>query len=163
MNSPKIIAEIGCNHMGNFETAKKLIETAATFCNADYAKFQKRNNEDETHFFCPNSLVVSCWNYCHNDGLLRLYFNNQNLLITTFHFRPYFGGMMEKWKMFPRITSNICYGWVFVYYSLKQWRFKNKPFRNLFVFQTMTLRIKPKFITEKWKETLKWKHLPLYS
>ncbi len=39
---PKIIAEIGCNHKGDFEIAKELILLAKT-CGADYAKFQKRN------------------------------------------------------------------------------------------------------------------------
>lgn len=40
---PKVIAEIGCNHMGNFNTAKELIKLAKD-CGATYAKFQKRNN-----------------------------------------------------------------------------------------------------------------------
>lgn len=39
---PKVIAEIGCNHKGDFEIAKELILLAKT-CGADYAKFQKRN------------------------------------------------------------------------------------------------------------------------
>ena len=39
-----IIAEIGCNHKGNFNIAKKMIEIAAS-CGADYAKFQKRDNK----------------------------------------------------------------------------------------------------------------------
>ena len=41
---PKIIAEIGCNHMGNFEIAKELIALAKE-CGADTAKFQKRDNK----------------------------------------------------------------------------------------------------------------------
>ncbi|WP_210466242.1 N-acetylneuraminate synthase family protein [Rufibacter roseolus] len=44
-NSPKIIAEIGCNHMGNFEIAKELIRLAKD-CGANYAKFQTRNNRE---------------------------------------------------------------------------------------------------------------------
>ncbi|MFD1702071.1 N-acetylneuraminate synthase family protein [Methylopila henanensis] len=42
----KVIAEIGCNHMGKMETAKELISVAAHVCKADYAKFQKRNNRE---------------------------------------------------------------------------------------------------------------------
>ena len=42
-NKIKIIAEIGCNHKGDIDTAKKLIEIAAQ-SGADIAKFQKRNN-----------------------------------------------------------------------------------------------------------------------
>ncbi|MBA4198275.1 MAG: N-acetylneuraminate synthase [Chitinophaga sp.] len=40
----KVIAEIGCNHMGDFEIAKELIFLAKG-CGAEYAKFQKRNNK----------------------------------------------------------------------------------------------------------------------
>jgi len=42
---PILIAEIGCNHKGNLEIAKKMIEIAAN-CGADYAKFQKRDNRE---------------------------------------------------------------------------------------------------------------------
>jgi N-acetylneuraminate synthase len=42
---PIVIAEIGCNHMGDFKIAKDLIHLAKS-CNADYAKFQKRNNKE---------------------------------------------------------------------------------------------------------------------
>lgn len=41
---PKIVAEIGCNHKGDMATARGMIESAAGFCRADVAKFQKRNN-----------------------------------------------------------------------------------------------------------------------
>ncbi len=43
VDAPKIIAEIGCNHKGDMETARKMISVAAMFAGADYAKFQKRN------------------------------------------------------------------------------------------------------------------------
>src|SRR5690606_24094645 len=46
MNKPKIIAEIGCNHKGEMDIAKELIQTAAVFCKADVAKFQKRTNKE---------------------------------------------------------------------------------------------------------------------
>jgi len=39
---PKVIAEIGCNHKGNFDIAMELIDLAKE-CGADVAKFQKRN------------------------------------------------------------------------------------------------------------------------
>lgn len=48
-NKPFIIAEAGCNHMGQMEIAKDLIETAAHFCKADAIKFQKR---------CPKELLT---------------------------------------------------------------------------------------------------------
>ncbi|NJC26104.1 N-acetylneuraminate synthase family protein [Neolewinella antarctica] len=43
--APKVIAEIGCNHMGKMELAKQLLK-AAKDCGADYGKFQKRNNKE---------------------------------------------------------------------------------------------------------------------
>lgn len=46
---PFIIAEAGCNHMGQMEIAKDLIETAAHFCKASAIKFQKR---------CPKELLT---------------------------------------------------------------------------------------------------------
>lgn len=42
----KVIAEIGCNHMGDIEIAKEMISVAAKVCRADVAKFQKRNNRE---------------------------------------------------------------------------------------------------------------------
>lgn len=46
---PFLIAEAGCNHMGQMKIAKDLIETAAHFCHADAIKFQKR---------CPKELLT---------------------------------------------------------------------------------------------------------
>ena len=42
----KVIAEIGCNHMGDLEVAKEMIRIAAKVCGADVAKFQKRNSRE---------------------------------------------------------------------------------------------------------------------
>ena len=42
---PKVVAEIGCNHKGDMAIAKQLIDIAK-FCEADYAKFQKRNSRE---------------------------------------------------------------------------------------------------------------------
>jgi N-acetylneuraminate synthase len=42
---PKVISEIGCNHMGSMEIAKELIDLSKQ-CGATFAKFQKRNNKE---------------------------------------------------------------------------------------------------------------------
>jgi sialic acid synthase len=45
MNEPQkatIVAEVGCNHKGSFETAKEMITVAKLFCKVDVVKFQKR-------------------------------------------------------------------------------------------------------------------------
>lgn len=46
MNEAKVIAEIGCNHKGDIEIAKELIQMAKVFCKADIVKFQKRTNKE---------------------------------------------------------------------------------------------------------------------
>ncbi|GAA0724299.1 N-acetylneuraminate synthase family protein [Clostridium malenominatum] len=43
---PRVIAEIGCNHMGDIEIAKEFIKMASIFCQVDVVKFQKRNNKE---------------------------------------------------------------------------------------------------------------------
>lgn len=43
---PYVIAEIGCNHKGDLNIAKKMIEVAAGFCEVDAVKFQKRCNRE---------------------------------------------------------------------------------------------------------------------
>ncbi len=43
MKTPRVVAEIGCNHLGKVEVAEEMIQMAATFCKVDYVKFQKRN------------------------------------------------------------------------------------------------------------------------
>lgn len=40
--TPCSIAEIGCNHMGDIDIARKMIRTCALFCETDAVKFQKR-------------------------------------------------------------------------------------------------------------------------
>jgi sialic acid synthase len=46
MNTPFLIAEIGCNHKGDMAIAKDLIATAAFFCKVDAVKFQKRHPKE---------------------------------------------------------------------------------------------------------------------
>lgn len=55
--TPKLIAEIGCNHKGDLAIAKELIKVAALYCKVDVAKFQKRNNREllsETQYNAPH-------------------------------------------------------------------------------------------------------------
>jgi N-acetylneuraminate synthase len=46
MKTPKVIAEIGCNHKGDIEIAREMIGIAATFAKCDFVKFQKRSNRE---------------------------------------------------------------------------------------------------------------------
>lgn len=49
MKRPYVIAEAGCNHMGQMKIARDMIYTAAAYCKADAVKFQKR---------CPKELLT---------------------------------------------------------------------------------------------------------
>ncbi len=40
---PQVIAEIGCNHKGDFDIALQMIDTVADFCKGTIVKFQKRH------------------------------------------------------------------------------------------------------------------------
>ena len=42
---PVTICEIGCNHKGDLNIAKKMIKVASEFCGVDVVKFQKRDNK----------------------------------------------------------------------------------------------------------------------
>jgi len=60
---PKIVAEIGCNHKGEFSIAKELIRLAKD-CNADYVKFQKRNVTEllsEKQFHAPQPVTYHAY------------------------------------------------------------------------------------------------------
>lgn len=46
MQAPTLIAEIGCNHMGDLEIAKRFIDVARSFCEIRNVKFQKRSVRD---------------------------------------------------------------------------------------------------------------------
>ena len=44
--STMLIAEIGCNHMGQMDIAHEMIKIASQFCKVDVVKFQKRTNRE---------------------------------------------------------------------------------------------------------------------
>lgn len=42
----RLIAEVGCNHKGDMQIAKEMIDIAARTCRVDAVKFQKRSNRE---------------------------------------------------------------------------------------------------------------------
>lgn len=46
MKPARVIAEVGCNHMGEVKIAREMIETAKFFCKIHAIKFQKRNPKE---------------------------------------------------------------------------------------------------------------------
>lgn len=61
---PQIIAEIGCNHKGDMDIARELINTAAIFCKVGIVKFQKRNNKEllsEVEYNTPHPNPINAY------------------------------------------------------------------------------------------------------
>jgi N-acetylneuraminate synthase len=78
MKTAKVIAEIGCNHKGDMEIAKELIKIAKIFCNADVAKFQKRNNKElltEEQYNAPHPNPINSYGATYGEHREFLEFN----------------------------------------------------------------------------------------
>lgn len=74
----KVIAEIGCNHMGKMDIAKELVSVAAHVCKADYAKFQKRNNREllsPAQFSAPHPVPANSYGATYGEHREALEFN----------------------------------------------------------------------------------------
>lgn len=76
--TPKLIAEIGCNHKGEIEIAKELIKVAKIYSNADVAKFQKRNNKElltEDQYNAPHPNPINSYGNTYGEHREFLEFN----------------------------------------------------------------------------------------
>ena len=74
---PKIIAEIGCNHMGEIHIAKELIDLAKQ-SGAQYVKFQKRNNKElltEEQYNAPHPVPYNSYGSTYGEHREYLEFN----------------------------------------------------------------------------------------
>ena len=84
---PKVIAEIGCNHKGDIDTAYELIKLAKD-CGADIAKFQKRNNKELlTHeqYTSPHPNPMNSYGNTYGDHREFLEFDiNQHKLLKNY-------------------------------------------------------------------------------
>ena len=77
MKKVKVIAEIGCNHKGEFEIALELIQKAK-LCGADVAKFQKRNNKillTEEQYNAPHPNPINSYGSTYGEHREFLEFN----------------------------------------------------------------------------------------
>ncbi len=76
-SKPKIIAEIGCNHMGNMNIAKKLVILAKN-AGAGYVKFQKRHNKElltEKQYNSPHPVPYNSYGDTYGEHREFLEFN----------------------------------------------------------------------------------------
>jgi sialic acid synthase len=74
---PNLIAEIGCNHMGNIDIAIELIDLAKQ-SNATYVKFQKRNNKEllsEVEYNAPHPVPENSYGNTYGEHREFLEFN----------------------------------------------------------------------------------------
>lgn len=74
---PKVIAEIGCNHLGEFDIAKELIDLAKQ-SGAKYVKFQKRNNKElltEEQYNTPHPIPYNSYGLTYGEHREYLEFN----------------------------------------------------------------------------------------
>ncbi len=76
-SKPKVVAEIGCNHMGDIVIAKELISLAKD-AGAYYVKFQKRNNKElltEEQFNAPHPVFYNSYGNTYGEHREFLEFN----------------------------------------------------------------------------------------
>jgi N-acetylneuraminate synthase len=74
---PKVVAEIGCNHMGQIQIAKDLIALAKQ-SGAKYVKFQKRNNKElltEEQYNAPHPVPENSYGITYGEHREFLEFN----------------------------------------------------------------------------------------
>ena len=89
---PKVIAEIGCNHMGQMDIAKELIDLAKG-AGVKYVKFQKRKNKElltDEQFNAPHPVVENSYGETYGEHREYLEFNvaqNKELKKLLRHFR----------------------------------------------------------------------------
>ena len=86
--SPKVIAEIGCNHRGSIETAREMIKIAAIFCKVDVVKFQKRCNREllsELEFDLPHPNPINSFGSTYGEHREFLEFDlDQNMELMNY-------------------------------------------------------------------------------
>lgn len=99
----KVIAEIGCNHMGRMEIAKELITNAAQVCKADYAKFQKRSNREllsPQQYSAPHPVPENAYGASYGAHREALEFTvDEHAELKTFCEREGIGYMSSVWDL----------------------------------------------------------------
>ncbi len=74
----RVIAEIGCNHMGSLDIAKEMISIAAKICRVDAVKFQKRTNRElftPDQFNAPHPVPSNSFGQTYGEHREALEFN----------------------------------------------------------------------------------------
>lgn len=77
--TPKVIAEIGCNHMGQMDIAKELIDLAKQ-AGVGFVKFQKRNNRElltVEQYDAPHPVLSNSYGHTYGEHRDFLEFSKQ--------------------------------------------------------------------------------------
>jgi N-acetylneuraminate synthase len=75
----RVIAEIGCNHKGDMDIAKEMIEEAVRFCRVDVVKFQKRNPRElltPEEYVAPHPVPANAFGRTYGEHREALEFNS---------------------------------------------------------------------------------------
>jgi sialic acid synthase len=75
-----VIAEIGCNHMGDMVIAKEMIDVAAKYCKVNAVKFQKRNPKTcltEEQYNAPHPVPQNSYGNTYGEHRERLEFTSE--------------------------------------------------------------------------------------
>lgn len=88
IKKPILIAEVGCNHKGDFKIAKDFINVAHQFCNLDYIKFQKRHPRSllsKKEYDAPHPNLENSYGRSYGLHREKLEFSiNQHILLKKF-------------------------------------------------------------------------------
>ena len=93
---PVLIAEVGCNHKGDFEIAKSFIKVAADFCKIKFIKFQKRDFEN---FYTTKQL-----NEYYNSPFGNKFYDYRKKLELTTKQIKYIKKLGKKFNIIPFFT-----------------------------------------------------------
>jgi sialic acid synthase len=84
----KVVAEVGCNHKGNFEIAKEMISVAVVFCKAKIIKFQKRKPKEllsKSEYNSPHPVSYNSYGKTYGQHREFLEFDiNQHIMLKSF-------------------------------------------------------------------------------
>tara|TARA_B100000963_G_scaffold293822_1_gene264333 strand:+ start:5913 stop:6794 length:882 start_codon:yes stop_codon:yes gene_type:complete len=74
----RLVAEIGCNHQGNLNTAYKMLNTLKHFCSVQYVKFQKRTPKElltDKEYNSPHPNPINSFGKTYGEHRENLEFN----------------------------------------------------------------------------------------
>lgn len=77
---PRLVAEVGCNHMGSMDIARDFIKVAASFCKVSFIKFQKRTPRElltPDQYNAPHPVPANSYGRTYGEHRERLEFSRE--------------------------------------------------------------------------------------